>query len=51
MIFFMSQYVENPKKNWTQVGFQMWEEYSGEDDSDHGEGWMESPLIYNKVLG
>ena len=23
---------------------------NGDDDNDHGEEWMESPLIYDKVL-
>ena len=29
----------------------MWEEDNGDDDSDHGEEWMENPPIYNKIFG
>ena len=39
------------KKDRTQMGAQMWEDDSGDDDSDHGEEWIEIPLIYSKVLG
>ena len=43
---------ENPKiKDGTQVEAWMLEDGNGDDDSDHGEKWMENPLIYNKVLG
>jgi len=33
------------------MGAKMLWDDNGDDDNDHGEKWMENPLIYNKVLG
>ena len=29
----------------------MQEDDSGDNHNDHGEDWMENPLIYSKILG
>ena len=49
-LFSLSICKKPKKENGTQVGAQMWEDDNGDNDSDHGEKWIEKPLIYNKVL-
>ena len=50
-IFSLSMCAKTKIKERTQVGAQRCEDNNGDDDNDHGEEWMENPLIYNKVLG